>query len=78
MANKPKIKQLLQENIRPGVRISEQHLNEIVDRIASLPQLDEGGLRKIATEITHDPNAFSVRAIDMSDINDELKNKPNR
>ena len=78
MADKRKIKQLLQENIRPGARLSEQQLNEIVDRIASLPQLDEGGLRKIATEVTQDSNAFSVRAIDMSDINDELKNKPNR
>ena len=53
--------------------MSEQQLTEVVGRITEFAQISESQVRTFANEATGDPQAFVLKAIDMSDINNELK-----
>jgi len=73
MPNEERIKRILRANVRPGKRVSEQELTEVVGRITELNQITESQITTFANEVTGDPQAFVLKAIDMSDINSELR-----
>jgi hypothetical protein len=73
MPNEERIKRILRESVRPGRRVSEQQLTEVVGRITRQQQVTESQIATFANEAIGDPQAFVLKAIDMSDINGELK-----
>jgi hypothetical protein len=73
MADQEKLKRILHENLRPGKQVTDHQLTEVVERITELDQVNESQIRQFASEIIRDPNAFILKAVDMSDINNELK-----
>ncbi|MCX6894449.1 MAG: hypothetical protein NTZ16_02880 [Verrucomicrobia bacterium] len=73
MADKEKIKRILRANIRPGKIVTEEQLTKIAGRVLELDQLNESQLTNFSNEATGEQNAITVRAVDLSDINSELK-----
>jgi hypothetical protein len=73
MADKEKIKKILRNNIRPGKTVSESQLTELTERIVQSRHIDEGTLENFSQQIVKEANAVKLDAIDMSDVNDELK-----
>jgi hypothetical protein len=73
MADKEKIKRILRNNIRPGRIVSEAQISEIADKIILNRRLDEPLLENFSQQIIKEANAIRLDAIDMSDVNDELK-----
>lgn len=73
MADKEKIKRILRNNVKPGKFISEAQITELADKLILNRKVDEPSLRIAANEVVRDSEAVTLNAIDMSDVNNELK-----
>ena len=79
MADINKIKEILRRDLRTAAKakVTEQHLTEIAQKIALGQTVDEATMRKVASEVVGDPDIFIVAAVDVGDIESELK-KPRK
>jgi hypothetical protein len=73
MADKEKIKRILRSSVTHGKIITEAQISEIADKIIRARQVDEELIENFSNAVVKDPDALSLNAIDMSDVNDELK-----
>lgn len=73
MADKEKIKRILRNNVRPGLIVSEAQISEITEKIVLNRRLDKPLLENFSQQVVRDAKAIELDAIDMSDVNDELK-----
>jgi len=73
MADKEKIKRILRNNVRPGKYLTEGQITELADKIILNRRVDESFIKIAANEVVKDPDAVTLDAIDMSDVNNELK-----
>jgi len=72
MAKKDEIKTILRKNLRFGVKISEQQLDEAAEKVTKLYRVDESSLKKIGREVVRDDSAFIIASTDLGDINSIL------
>jgi hypothetical protein len=79
MADINKIKEILQRDLKWSAKgkVTDQQLTEIARRIAERQTIDESTMRKLASEIVRDETLFTFSAIDVGDIESELK-KPRK
>jgi hypothetical protein len=73
MADKEKIKRILRNNVKPGKILTEAQITELADKLILNRKVDESTLKIVANEVVRDSEAVKLNAIDMSDVNDELK-----
>jgi hypothetical protein len=76
MADQNKIKEILRRKVRPGKYVSDAQLTEIAAKIASLRTANLAEIRALANAATKDPTSLILEAIDMGDIENELKKDP--
>jgi hypothetical protein len=79
MADINKIKEILKRDLKWEARgkVTDQQLAEIARRIAERETINESTMRKFASEVVHDENVFICAAVDVGDIENELK-KPRK
>ncbi len=73
MADQEKIKRILRRSTRPGKLLTEEQIAKASQRVTSLNSIDEAKIQAIGKEVAQDERAFQLNAVDMSDINGELK-----
>lgn len=76
MADQNKIKEILRRRVRPGKYVTDAQLTEIAGKIVSSRTSNLAEIRGFATAATNDPNSIILEAVDMGDIENELKKDP--
>ena len=76
MADQNKIKEILRLRVRPGKYVSDAQLSEIAAKIVNLRTANLSEIREFAYAATKDPSSIILEAVDMGDIESELKKDP--